>query len=275
MADAQTRNSPKLEMNDGREIPALGFGTYQLDDAEPAVHDAIALGYSLVDTAAIYGNEKGVGAGLSGADDIFLTTKVWNDDHGEAKTRAAVEKSLSRLGRDHVDLLLIHWPCPNQGLFVETWKTFVALREEGKTRSIGVSNFLPDHLKQIVDATGVAPALNQIELHPYFQQSDLAVANAEHGVLTQCWTPLGRGKPFDDAELKRIAKAHDVSVAAVILAWQIARGFSTIPKAASEAHRKSNLAALDVALSQEDIAAIDALDRGEEERIGPHPQSFG
>ena len=190
-------NYPTIELNDGRSIPQLGFGTYQIEangDAESAVRKAVDIGYRLVDTAAIYRNEKGVGAGLKDHDDIWLTTKVWNESQGYDRTLKAFDKCLDRLGRDSVDCVLIHWPCPGNDKYVETWKAFIEIQKAGKAKSIGVSNFLEPHLKRIVDETGVAPVLNQIELHPSFQQKEARKVHESHGHRDAELEPAGAGR---------------------------------------------------------------------------------
>ena len=262
-----------LTLNDGRSIPQLGMGTWQIPDSQAAavVRKGIDLGFRLVDTAAIYDNERGVGDGCKGTG-VFLTTKLWNDRQGDAE--AALDESLSLLGVDAVDLYLMHWPAPGQGQYVDAWRAMVALREAGKTKSIGVSNFLPEHLDRIVEATGVTPTVNQIELHPTFQQRDGVAYHQAHGIVTQSWSPIGQGKGLlDDPDIGRIADKHGRSAAQVVIAWHLAKGFSVIPKASSAEHLSDNLAAEDLTLDDEDIAAIDAMDR-EDGRLGPEPNSM-
>lgn len=262
-----------LTLNDGRTMPQLGMGTWQIPDSQAAtvVRKGIDLGFRLVDTAAIYDNERGVGDGLKGTE-VFLTTKLWNDRQGNAA--AALDESLALLGVDAVDLYLMHWPAPGQGQYVEAWRAMVALREAGKAKSIGVSNFLPEHLDAIREATGVTPAVNQIELHPTFQQREGVAYHEEHGIVTQSWSPIGQGKGLlDDAHVVRIADKHGRSAAQVVIAWHLAKGFSVIPKASSAEHLSDNLAAEDFTLDDEDIAAIDAMDR-EDGRLGPEPNSM-
>lgn len=265
-----------LMLNDGRAMPQLGFGTWQIpaDAAEGAVATALELGYRLVDTAAIYGNEEGVGAALAARGDVWLTTKIWNDSQGYDRTLRAMDKSLARLGRDQVDLVLIHWPCPDRGLYLETWRALVALRDAGKAGSIGVSNFRSDELRAVSDATGVVPAVNQIELHPRFQQRDLRSIHAELGIVTQSWSPLGQGALLSDPAIAEIARQAGTTPAAVLLRWHLQHGLATIPKASSRSHMAANLAALDVMLSDEQMKRIDALD-SPDGRIGPDPAQFG
>ncbi|MGI4731291.1 MAG: aldo/keto reductase [Janthinobacterium lividum] len=263
-----------ITLNDGRSMPRLGMGTWQIKDAQAAavVRTGLDLGFELVDTAAIYGNEMGVGDGIKDSD-VWITTKLWNDRHDDVE--AALDESLALLGVDAVDLYLMHWPVPSQDRYVEAWRAMVAVRDAGKARSIGVSNFLPEHLDRIVEATGVTPAVNQIELHPDFQQRETRAYHEAHGIVTQSWSPIGQGKGLLTREpIVRIADAHGRSAAQVVLAWHLAKGFSVIPKASDREHLSDNVAALDCKLTEADIAAIDALDAADG-RLGPDPASFG
>jgi len=262
-----------LTLNDGYTMPALGIGTWQIPDPQAAmvVRKGLDLGFRLIDTAAIYGNERGVGDGFKGSD-AFLTTKLWNDRQGDAE--AALDESLALLGVDAVDLYLMHWPVPAANLYVDAWKAMIALRDAGRTRSIGVSNFLPEHLDAIVAATGVTPAVNQIELHPRFQQREARDYHQAHGIVTQSWSPIGQGKGLlEDPTIARIADKHARSAAQVLIAWHLAHGLSVIPKASSPEHLSDNLAAEDLTLDDEDIAAIDAMDTSEG-RLGPDPRTM-
>jgi len=262
-----------LTLNDGRTMPQLGMGTWQIPDSQVAaiVRNGLDIGFRLVDTAAIYENERGVGDGYKGSD-AFLTTKLWNDRQGDPA--AAMEESLALLGLDAVDLYLMHWPAPGQGQYVEAWKAMVALRDAGKTRSIGVSNFEPAHIEAIVAATGATPVVNQIELHPNFQQREARAYHAAHGIVTQSWSPLGQGKTLlTDERIVRIADKHGRSAAQVILAWHLALGLSVIPKASDAEHLTDNFAALDLTLDDEDMAAIEAMDDAGG-RMGPEPGSM-
>lgn len=262
-----------LILHDGRTMPQFGMGTYQVLETQAAmvVRQGLDAGFRLVDTAAIYGNERGVGQGIQSTD-AFLTTKLWNDRHGDPA--AALDESLALLGVDAVDLYLIHWPAPGQAQYIDAWKALIDLRAAGKTRSIGVSNFLPDHLDAIIDATGVTPVVNQIELHPDFQQRELRAYHANHAIVTQSWSPIGQGKTLlDNNTIMGIANRHARSAAQVVLAWHLAHGLAPIPKASSPDHLSDNFAALDLALDDEDIAAIDALDR-DDGRMGPDPRSM-
>jgi len=261
-------------LNDGRTMPRLGLGTWQIpdDQAAGAVRRGLDLGYRLIDTAAIYHNERGVGAGFADRGDAFLTTKLWNDRQRDPQ--AALDESLALLGVEAVDLYLIHWPVPSADDYVDAWKALIALREAGRTRSIGVSNFEPEHLDRIIDETGVVPAVNQIELHPHFQQRTLRAYHADKGIVTQSWSPIGQGGDLlRDETIGRIAEAHGRSAAQVILAWHRHHDLCAIPKAADEAHQADNLASLELELSTDDVAAMDALDSADG-RIGPDPHSF-
>jgi 2,5-diketo-D-gluconate reductase A len=260
-----------LTLNDGRTIPAIGFGTYKVpaQDAARLSREAIDAGYRLIDTAAFYGNEAGVGEATAGSD-IFVTTKLWRDDMGFDKALRAFDASLTELGRESVDLFLIHWPMPSRDEYVETWRALVRLREEGRAKSIGVSNFSPDHLDRIVDATGVVPALNQIELHPTFQQRAARAAHERLGIVTQSWSPLGQGTLLTDPVIGGIAQDIGATPAQVILAWHLQARLGVIPKASSRPRIEENLAAGQVTLSAQQVAALDALDR-EDGRLGPDP----
>lgn len=262
-----------LTLNDDRTMPQLGLGTYKLPDSQAAmvVREALDVGYRLIDTASVYGNERGVGEGVH-AQDAFVTTKLWNDRQRDPE--AALDESLALLGADAVDLYLIHWPRPDDGLFVEAWRALVRLRDAGLTRSIGVSNFNPEHLDAIIDATGVVPAVNQIELHPRFQQRELRAYHERHGIVTQSWSPLGQGGPLlREPAIVEVAERHGVSAAQVVIAWHLAHGLSVIPKAGDPAHLKENFAAIELIFTPDDMAAIDALDTPDG-RIGPDPLTF-
>ena len=266
---------PTLPLNDGRALPQLGFGTWQIEEgnAADAVRIAVDVGYRMVDTAAVYQNERGVGEGLRDTPDVFLQTKIWNESQGYDRTLAAADKCLARLGRDHVDMLLIHWPCPAKGLFVETWKALIALREAGKAKSIGVSNFREEDLRRIVGETGVTPALNQVELHPSFQQRALRKVHDALGIVTQSWSPLGQGGGMDDPTIRAISEETRQPASAVILRWHLQHGLCTIPKASSREHIQANYAALAFELSEDQMARIDALD-DPGGRLGPDPSEL-
>ncbi|WP_375573338.1 aldo/keto reductase [Ahrensia marina] len=269
---------PSLSLLDGRSIPQLGFGLWQVpeDTTGQTVAQALQLGYRLLDGAAIYGNEVGQGEGLRASDlprdDVFVTTKVWNDNQGFDSTLRAIDASLERLGLDAVDLCLIHWPCPNKGLYVETWKAFIRAKEEGKLRSIGVSNFASAHLERIIGETGVTPVLNQIELHPRFQQAELRAFHADHAIITQSWTPLGKSKSFDDPVIVAISERLNKSPAQIILRWHVQLGCSVIPRSTNPERMAQNMALFDFELTADDMSAIAGLDAGD--RLGPDPATF-
>ena len=261
-----------LLLNDGRTMPRLGLGTWQIADAQAAavVRQGLDIGYRLIDTAAIYRNERGVGDGFKGSG-AWITTKLWNNRQGDPE--AALDESLALLGLDTVDLYLIHWPSPALGQYIDAWRGLVALREAGKTRSIGVSNFCPEHLDAIIAATGVTPAVNQIELHPHFQQREARAYHEAHGIVTQSWSPIGQGKGLlDDERITSIAAKHGRSAAQVVIAWHLAHGLSVIPKASGREHLTDNFAAQDFMLDPEDIAAIDAMD-SPDGRLGADPRT--
>ena len=267
---------PHVTFNDGHAIPQIGLGVWKATDetAATAVSAALGAGYRHIDTAAIYENEAGVGAGMAQADvpraDIFLTTKLWNEAQGFDSTLRAMDESLKRLGTDYVDLYLIHWPSAFRGKFIDTWKAMIRLREEGKARSIGVSNFEGDTIDQLIAATGVVPAINQIQLHPLFQQAAMREKNAALGVITESWGPLGQGKLLDHPGLAAIAARHGKSVAQVIIRWHIELGLVVIPKSVTPSRIVENFNVFDFALSDEDKAEIAALDSAEG-RIGSDP----
>ncbi|NRQ50475.1 aldo/keto reductase [Aeromicrobium stalagmiti] len=267
--------APLVELNDGRQMPVLGFGTYSIND--PALFvEAVAAGYRLLDTATRYDNETQVGQGIADApvprDELFVTTKLPGNAHGTDGPRRELEASLERLGLDHVDLYLIHWPNPSADLFVETWKAFIELRDAGLTTSIGVSNFLPEHLDRIVAETGVAPAVNQVELHPYFPQAEQRAADDRLGTITQSWTPIGRGSDLlQNPVLAEIAAKHDVSPAQVVLRWHTLIGAAPIPKSATPDRFRSNLEIFEIDLDEDDLQHIAGLETGQ--RIGGDPRT--
>jgi 2,5-diketo-D-gluconate reductase A len=274
-----TTSHPGLELNDGRTIPQLGFGVFLVppEEAAAAVTHALKTGYRSIDTAAAYRNERGVGEAVRNSgldrDELFITTKVWNTDQGRHQVRRAFEKSLGRLGDDFVDLYLIHWPAPGRDLYLESWETLCELHRDGRARSIGVSNFRVGDLERIIDATGVVPAVNQIELHPRFQQSELRAFHAEHGIATESWSPLGRGGLLDDETIGRIASAHERTPAQVILRWHLQLGLIVIPKSVTPGRIEENFGVFEFELSEQDMSAIAALD-SPDGRIGPDPAEF-
>ena len=265
-----------LTFNDGRTIPQVGLGVWQTpnDTAVQVVKTALDAGYRHIDTAAAYRNEKGVGEGIKASglsrEDLFVTTKLWNDNQGHDETLVAAEKSLGRLGLEYLDLYLIHWPAPAKGLYVESWKALVRLQQEGRVKSIGVSNFAAEHLDRIIGETGVAPAINQIELHPRFQQRALREANAARGVLTESWSPLGQGQLLSDPVIAGIAARHGKTPAQVIIRWHVDSGLVVIPKSVTPERIIQNFGVFDFQLDEADKAAIAGLD-SEAGRIGPDP----
>jgi 2,5-diketo-D-gluconate reductase A len=269
---------PHVSFNDGRSIPQLGLGVWQTPDdvAVEAVSTALKTGYRHIDTAAVYKNEEGVGKGIvaSGIDrgDIFLTTKVWNEDQGFDETLKAMDASLKRLGTDYVDLYLIHWPSAFRGKYIETWKAMIRLREEGKARSIGVSNFEGSYIDDLIRDTGVTPAINQIQLHPRFQQKAMRDKHAGLGVVTESWSPLGQGQVLADPVIGEIAKRHGKSPAQVIIRWHLDLGLVVIPKSVTPSRIVENFDVFDFALSDEDKAAIAGLDAADG-RIGSDPMT--
>ncbi|WP_206445931.1 aldo/keto reductase [Agrococcus sp. KRD186] len=268
---------PALELNDGRSIPQLGFGVFKVDPAETEriVLDALEAGYRHIDTAAIYGNEEGVGRAIAASgiarDELFVTTKLWNDRRGADDTRAAMGESLEKLGLSHVDLYLIHWPTPAAGSPVETWETLAALRSEGLATSIGVSNFDERYLPAILE-TGIVPAVDQIELHPQFQQRAATALAAEHRIAIEAWGPLGQGKvDYSGGAIGEIAERLGVSWAQVVIAWHLASGRIVFPKSNRRERMAENVAAASVQLRADDVAAIDALDQGAAGRVSSDP----
>ncbi|MEA2125144.1 MAG: 2,5-diketo-D-gluconate reductase [Solirubrobacteraceae bacterium] len=268
-------SAPTIALSDGTEIPQLGFGVFQIpeDETVEAVRHALEAGYRHIDTAKAYGNEAEVGEAVRAfGEPVYVTTKLWNSDQGADAARAAFDASFERLGLDHVDLYLIHWPVPSQGKYVETWQTLLELRESDRLRSAGVSNFQPAHLDAIVEATGVTPVINQIELHPYLQQRELREYHAAHGIVTEAWSPLAQGEVLDDPVLTEIAEAHGKSSGQVVLRWHIQLGNVVFPKSATPERIRENFAIFDFELSDDQMAAIESLDKGE--RTGPDPDTM-
>ena len=262
---------PTRTLNSGHEIPVLGLGTYPMNGAEgtAAIAQAISLGYRLLDTAASYENERAMGEAIrrSGADrsELFVTTKLRGSDHGREKTKAAVSASLNRLGLDYLDLYLIHWPLPRLGLYVESYETMLELAAEGLIRSVGVSNFKPAHIAALVDATGVTPAVDQIELSPAMPRRETVAYLEGAGVVTQAWTPLGPGRQvIESAAVTAIADARGVTPAQVVLRWEVQQGIVTIPKSGDAGRQRSNLDIFGFTLDDAEMAALAALDQGED-----------
>ncbi|GAA4039450.1 aldo/keto reductase [Arthrobacter methylotrophus] len=274
-----TTQITRLQQNDGRTIPQIGLGIDGPGNQETteAVMTALELGYRSIDTAAFYGNESGVGEGIrrSGVarEDVHVTTKIWGDDHGSGSAVAAFERSMTTLGLDYVDLYLIHWPHPGKDKYVETWLALEKLLAEGQVKSIGVSNFQPHHLSRLFRETTVRPVVNQVELHPGFQNEQTRQFNTEHNILTQAWSPLGRGRVFGNSKLEAIARKHSRSPAQVVLRWHVELGNVVIPKSITPERMKENLDVYDFRLDAEDYSAIRSLEDGK--RTGDNPDDFG
>ncbi len=275
----QTTSVPYKDLNDGNRIPQLGFGVFQVppEETAEAVGQALETSYRSIDTAAAYGNEQGVRDAVqaSGLDrgELFITTKLSGDAQGRDRGRRAFQQSLEKLGNDYIDLYLIHWPVPSKDLYLETWELLCSLREEGSVRSIGVSNFQVEHLERIIDATGVVPAVNQIELHPRLQQAELRRFHAERGIATEAWSPLGKGELLDDPVIEEIASAHERTPAQVVLRWHIQLDNVVIPKSVTPSRIEENFQLFDFELAQDEMDRLAELDRGE--RTGPDPDTFG
>ena len=265
-----TSRLPYRTLNDGTPMPQFGLGVYKtpVDQTAEVTRWAVDLGYRLVDTASIYRNERGVGEAVRDRPDVFVTTKLWNDDHGYDQALRAFEASIGKIGR--IDLYLIHWPVPSRGLAVDSWRALVRLKSEGRVGSIGVSNFAPEHLAAVVDATGVVPAVNQVELHPWFQQRKLMQFHAELGIETMAWGPLARGKLPHEPAIIAIAEHLGRTPSQIVLRWHMQYGTIAIPKTVNSARLAENAAIFDFVLSDADMAAIAALD-SPEGRIGPEP----
>lgn len=288
------KTSPRLSLNNGVLIDQLGFGLYKVPPADTAglVTMALEAGYRHFDTASMYGNETGVGkaigalSGFAGAgpgggsgeaapslsrEDLFVTTKVWNDDHGYDATMRAFDTSMSNLGMEYVDLYLIHWPCARRGLFTDSYRAMETLYREGRVRAIGVSNFQPAHLERLLETAEVVPAVNQIELHPWLQQDELRKLHARFGIRTEAWSPLGRGQVLEDPVVLGLAAAHRRTAAQIILRWHVQLGNVVIPKASSYARIRENLDVFGFTLSASDMGSLAVLERGH--RTGSHPDN--
>ncbi|WP_410635605.1 aldo/keto reductase [Amycolatopsis sp. cmx-4-83] len=273
-----TADVPTVELNNGVRIPQFGFGVFQIppEETAQAVRTALEAGYRHIDTAQMYRNEAGVGAGIADAglkrEDVFVTTKLANDAHGHDNAITALEGSLRRLGFDHVDLYLIHWPLPHKENYVRTWQGFEDILRAGKARAIGVSNFQPAHLDRLAEETPTVPAVNQIELHPALQQPELRAYHREHGIATEAWSPLAQGEVLDDPVLTELAGKHERTAAQVVLRWHLQLGNIVFPKSASPERIRQNIDVFGFELDDEDMKAIGELDAGR--RTGPDPDAF-
>lgn len=273
---------PTIELNDGVEIPQLGFGVFQIkpDETASAVKTALDIGYRHIDTAEMYGNEKEVRQGIRDAGlergEVFITSKLNNGFHKPDDARRAFDQTLKALDSDYVDLFLIHWPLPTlyDGDFVSTWKVFEEFARDGRARSIGVSNFQVAHLNRLADETDTVPSVNQIEVHPYFGNDEVRAYGREHGIATEAWAPIAQGKVLDDPVINRIAGSRDKTPAQVVLRWHIQRGDIVFPKSVTSARVKSNFELFDFELDDSDMDAISALNKGESGRNGPNPDTF-
>jgi 2,5-diketo-D-gluconate reductase A len=269
---------PRLTLHDGVEIPQLGFGVFQVppEDTQEVVEQALDAGYRHIDTAGAYRNEKGVGAAIAASglarEDLFVTTKLWNSEQGFETTLAAFEASLGRLGLEHVDLYLIHWPVPSEDRYVDTWRAFERIHGEGRARTIGVSNFRVEDLERLEAETEARPTVNQIELHPRLQQAELRAWHAGHGVVTEAWSPLAQGELLDDETIVAIAERHGKTPAQAVLRWHLQLGNVVFPKSVTPARIRENVELFDFELSDAEMAEFERLDRGE--RIGPDPGTF-
>ncbi len=268
---------PTLSLNQGGAIPQLGYGVFKVDpaEAEKAVGLALEAGYRSIDTAAYYRNEEGVGAAIARStvprEQIFVTTKLWNDDQGTDSALRAFDSSLGKLGLETVDLYLIHWPKPAQDKYVESWRVLEKIAHEGRARAIGVSNFSIAHLTRLMDETAIVPAVNQIELHPGLPQDALLAFHQKHGIVTEAWSPLARGE-LDQPEIARLADKHGRTPAQIVLRWHMQRGVVAIPKSVTPSRIAENIDIFGFALDEDDMSAMRSLDTGR--RIGPDPETF-
>lgn len=274
----QATSIPVVTLHDGVEIPQLGFGVFQVppDDTQQVVEEALEVGYRHIDTAAAYRNERGVGAAIAASgiprDEIFVTTKLWNSQQGYESTLGAFEKSLHRLELDRLDLYLIHWPVPTEDRFLDTWRAFERVRDEGRTRSIGVSNFRIEDLERLEREAETLPTVNQVELHPHLQQAELRAWHLEHGIATEAWSPLAQGDLLINETIASVTARHDRTPAQVILRWHLQLGNVVIPKSITPTRIRENFELVDFELSDDDMTEIAALDVGQ--RIGPDPATF-
>ena len=275
---SSTSQVPALPLRGGTEIPQLGFGVFLVppEDTVDVVTRALRTGYRHIDTAAAYGNEAEVGQAVRASgldrDEVFVTTKCWNHDHGYEAAKQAFRASLDRLELDYVDLYLVHWPVPSRDRYVETWRAFTELQDDGLARAIGVSNFQPAHLRRIIDETGVTPVVNQVELHPLFQQTGLRREHEELGIVTEAWSPLAQGQVLDDPTVNEIGDSHGKTTGQVVIRWHLQLGNVVIPKSVTPERIEENIDVFDFHLTDGEMEAVEALDSGE--RIGPDPDTF-
>jgi 2,5-diketo-D-gluconate reductase A len=275
---AQATSIPAVTLHDGVEIPQLGFGVFQVpsEDTQKVVEEALETGYRHIDTAAAYRNERGVGAAIAAAgiprEELFVTTKLWNSAQGFELTLGALRKSVERLGMDYIDLYLIHWPVPTEGRALDTWRAFERIYEEGGSRTIGVSNFRIEDLEMLEREAAVQPTVNQIELHPHFQQAELRAWHLEHGIATEAWSPLAQGDLLVNETIAAVAARHNRTPAQAILRWHLQLGNIVIPKSVTPTRIRENFELFDFELSDDDMTEIAALDVGR--RIGPDPGTF-
>jgi 2,5-diketo-D-gluconate reductase A len=275
-------NIPTIDLNDGNTIPQLGFGVFQIppDETADAVKAALGVGYRHIDTAEMYQNEKGVGQGIRDSDvdraDVYVTSKLNNGLHEPDDARRAFDQTLAALGSDYVDLFLIHWPLPTlyDGDFVSTWRTLEEFKKDGRARSIGVSNFQIAHLERLAEETDTVPAVNQIEVHPYFGNEEVRGFDGRHGIATEAWSPIAQGKVLGDPVIKRIAESVGRTPAQVVLRWHLQRGDIVFPKSVTLQRVKENFELFDFELNSVDVNAINELDKGEAGRTGPNPDKF-
>ncbi|KLK91566.1 oxidoreductase [Microvirga vignae] len=272
--------TPPLRLNDGNTMPQLGYGVWRVsnEDAVACVTDVIKAGYRSIDTASIYENEEGVGQAIAASDvsrdELFITTKLWNDKRSYDAALTAFDESLKRLKLDFLDLYLIHWPGVSGEGFLDAWRALIRLKEEGRVKSIGVSNFQEKHLQRLIDGTGIVPAVNQIELHPRFQQKELRAFHAQHNIATESWGPLGQGSLVTDEKLATIGRRYGKTPAQVILRWHLDNGFIVIPKSVTPSRIRENIDVFDFKLDAEDMRIIEAMD-DRNGRVGPDPAVFG
>ncbi|QIK66456.1 aldo/keto reductase [Nocardioides sp. HDW12B] len=273
---------PTIALNDGTSIPQLGFGVFQVPPEETAatVSTALEVGYRHIDTAEMYQNEAGVGEAIRASglarDDLYVTSKLNNGFHEPDAARRAFDETMDKLGIDQLDLFLIHWPLPTlyDGDYVSTWRVLAELKEQGRVRSVGVSNFEPAHLDRIVEETGVVPVVNQIEVHPFFTNEDARKGSHRHDVVVEAWSPIAKGKVVDDPTIREIAEAHGKTPSQVTLRWHVERGDIVFPKSMKRERMEENFAIFDFSLTEDEVARIGGLDRGEEGRTGPNPNTF-